>query len=130
MRPAYSYWKQGWGLANNASMPFFEELARSHQNRYRAVSGAMDTWNSMIPTAPLVETYPWEAFVKGQVVDVGGGHGGVSSAIATRFPNIRFVVQDLPAVAQEGPEHVPSEVKDRIEFMHHNFFHEQPVQGG
>lgn len=47
--------------------------------------------------------YNWKALPAGSlVVDVGGGIGSVTYAIAKNYPDIHFVVQDLPAVIDEG----------------------------
>jgi hypothetical protein len=62
------------------------------------------------------------------VIDVGGGHGQISYYLARHSENIRFVIQDLPNVVEVAPQHVPSELKDRIEFQAHNFFEPQPVR--
>jgi 6-hydroxytryprostatin B O-methyltransferase len=36
------------------------------------------------------------------IVDVGGGVGSASLAILNKFPELRFVVQDLPAPIADG----------------------------
>ena len=63
------------------------------------------------------------------VVDVGGSEGKYSIALARSFPNLKFIVQDLPAVVRAvGTKHlVPSELADRVTFMAHDMFKEQPV---
>lgn len=38
-------------------------------------------------------------------------------------------MQDLPQPIQEGRVNLPSELADRVEFMEHDFFTEQPVKG-
>lgn len=65
----------------------------------------------------------------GCVVDVGGGHGAVSVALAHATRQLHFVVQDLPATARHGEKQLPSSLKGRVEFMAHDFFAEQPVRG-
>ena len=45
----------------------------------------------------------WKSLSPGSVVvDVGGGVGLVSSALAKAFPHLRYVVQDLEKVIFEG----------------------------
>ncbi|PCH41144.1 S-adenosyl-L-methionine-dependent methyltransferase [Wolfiporia cocos MD-104 SS10] len=46
--------------------------------------------------------YPWEALGSSTIVDVGGGAGGTSLDLAGRFPNLRFVVEDLPSTIQQA----------------------------
>ena len=45
------------------------------------------------------------------------------------FPDLQFIVQDFEAVAlASGASDVPSGLKDRVEFMSHDFMTEQPVK--
>jgi ubiquinone/menaquinone biosynthesis C-methylase UbiE len=67
------------------------------------------------PSSFLLENYPWEEFTT--VVDVGGGHGSVATAIAERFPAIKCIVQDLPETAKEGEIRLSPLLKDRVDFM-------------
>ena len=73
----------------------------------------------------LLDNYPWET--KRTVVDVGGSHGTVAISIANRFPSVRCIVQDLPKVVEEGRERLQPDLADRVTFMAHDFFTEQPV---
>jgi tRNA G46 methylase TrmB len=38
------------------------------------------------------------------MVDVGGSHGEVVSAIASKFPNLNYIVQDLPNTIATVPK--------------------------
>jgi sterigmatocystin 8-O-methyltransferase len=77
------------------------------------------------------DMFPFESLPQGaKVVDVGGGRGHVSVRIAEKVPGLNFVVQDDESMLEAGQaEGVPKAVKDRIEFMPHDFFNEQPVKG-
>lgn len=62
---------------------------------------------------------------------VGGNSGSASLALAKAFPNLRFVVQDLPGPihnARAQAESLPADVLERIEFYEHDFFTPQPVK--
>lgn len=80
----------------------------------------------------LARGYAWSSIgdrsLKAVVVDVGGSHGHISVALARIAPCLHFVVQDLPEAIKEAKEHVPAEIMERIEFMPHDFFTEQPVK--
>ncbi len=53
--------------------------------------------------------YNWKALPAGSlVVDVGGGIGSVTYTIAKNFPDIHFVVQDLPTVIEDGKKVWPA----------------------
>jgi len=73
----------------------------------------------------LTDGYPWAATPSGTVVDLGGSHGDAAFALARKYPDLHFIVQDLPGVVAnarllEGLN---------VEFMAHDFFDEQPVKG-
>ena len=59
---------------------------------------------------------------------MGGSHGFACIHLAKVFPDLNFVVQDLPPVVATGAKTLPSELADRIEFMVHDFLKEQPVK--
>jgi hypothetical protein len=77
----------------------------------------------------LVRGFPWALLGSTTVVDVGGSEGNYSIALAQSFPDLRIIVQDLPAVvrAVDAKRPVPSELADRVTFMAHDMFMEQPV---
>ncbi|KAM0474289.1 hypothetical protein ACHAPX_007623 [Trichoderma viride] len=67
----------------------------------------------------------------GTFVDIGGSHGFVSEALAKRWKNINFVVQDRQEVVDSAPKLVSedSSVAERLSFQVHDFFKEQPAKG-
>lgn len=78
----------------------------------------------------ILDNYDWEAIDKigGTVVDLGGSHGFVCVALAKLYPNITFVVQDLPKTIFTAPT-LDSEIVERIQFQAHDFHTAQPVKG-
>jgi hypothetical protein len=77
----------------------------------------------------LVENYPWGRLGNGTIVDVGGSNGAYSIPIAQAFPDLSCIVQDLPEVVEKAKASLISDLQDRVTFMTHDFFTEQPVQG-
>ncbi|KFA51580.1 hypothetical protein S40293_03967 [Stachybotrys chartarum IBT 40293] len=76
----------------------------------------------------LQDNYPW-ADLKGTVVDVGGGSGHVSVALARLFPHLSFTVQDAsPHMIAQGQSLDLSGVEGRVFWMQHDFFQPQPVR--
>ena len=110
----------------------FEHLSK-YPERARRFGGAMQAfakiggWNLEY----LVRGYNWSSVDQpgATIVDVGGGHGAVATAIAKATEHLHLIVQDLAGTVEEGRRILPSELKDRISFMAHDFFTEQPVKG-
>ena len=92
---------------------------------------ALSSGSSRSPSF-LVKDYPWSSLCKGSgtatVVDVGGSKGHVSVMLAQSIPGLRFVVQDLPEAIQGWENAMPNDLKQRLEFMTHDFFDAQPIE--
>lgn len=59
-----------------------------------------------------------------------GGH--ISCAIATAYPDLEVIAQDLPQVisgSQSKLEQSHPELKGRVSYIAHDMFSEQPVKG-
>ncbi|RAK70971.1 S-adenosyl-L-methionine-dependent methyltransferase [Aspergillus fijiensis CBS 313.89] len=54
--------------------------------------------------------------------------GNVSSLVAQDYPELQFIVQDLPSMIVGAAESLPNEVRDRMSFQAHDFFTPQPVR--
>ena len=78
-------------------------------------------------TDPLTHALDWASCTT--VVDVGGGWGPASIALAQRYAGPNFVVQDIEHVVVDGPAQVPAELKGRVTFAAHDFFTPQDVRG-
>lgn len=70
--------------------------------------------------------FDWAGLGRGTVVDMGGGLGGVSKALARGFTELRFVVQDRAEVVANAV--VEDDLEKRLEFQVHDFFSPQPVK--
>lgn len=81
------------------------------------------------PIATLRDDFPWAKLESsGKVVDVGGGSGHVSLHLAAQFPGLKFVVQDSSMkMLADGKAQLTPDIRDRVSFMQHDFFSEQPV---
>ncbi|KAL9600846.1 MAG: hypothetical protein Q9219_002888 [cf. Caloplaca sp. 3 TL-2023] len=107
------------------------ELLSSEPERGRRFGSAMRHWTkgSEYGVEHLVRGYDWSLLDHpgATVVDVGGGHGSVSQALAKVTKDTKFIVQDLPGTVAQAQKELPAEFNGRIEFRAHDFFTEQPV---
>ncbi|KAL1797677.1 hypothetical protein ACET3X_004283 [Alternaria dauci] len=76
----------------------------------------------------VLNALDWKAEGEVTVVDLGGSAGHDDAVLATKFPNLKIVVQDLPEVAPVFEKEFPPELKSRVSFRTHNLFDPQPVQ--
>lgn len=106
---------------------FFEENP-VRLNRFKDAMSFLQTFPGL-QNSYVLKGFDWASLGNGLIVDVGGSHGLVSMDIAREFPSLRFVVQDLPKVIEDAKTKVPAELADRVTFMAHDMFTEQPVKG-
>ncbi|EAT83778.1 O-methyltransferase elcB [Parastagonospora nodorum] len=71
--------------------------------------------------------YPWHELPEGTlVVDVGGGPGHVAIALARKYPQLLFEVQDLVETVEFGAKNCPKDLQHRVSFRAQDFFKPQP----
>ncbi|KAL9618842.1 MAG: hypothetical protein Q9160_006501 [Pyrenula sp. 1 TL-2023] len=80
----------------------------------------------------LLQGFDWASLGEATVVDVGGGGGDASTAIAKVHPKLQFVVQDLPKTIENARQRaasssLPVDITSRIRFQAHDFFKPQPI---
>ncbi|MCJ1449519.1 MAG: hypothetical protein MMC23_010039 [Stictis urceolatum] len=122
--PAHS----AWSAHNGTSLSMFEALSQNPECARRFGAGMRfftrgEGWD----LKHLLAGFDWASVdCPGSVViDVGGGQGSVSQFLARNTENLRFVVQDLPGVVEQGRERLPKELEGRVEFVTHDFFEPQ-----
>ncbi|KAL4930345.1 S-adenosyl-L-methionine-dependent methyltransferase [Aspergillus undulatus] len=134
----------GWNIAHNIADPAFKALARMPE-RAAKIAGTMN-WQIQTPGfSPhyLAEAFPWERKDTNcengdpnpelTIVDVGGGLGHISRALAAysssnvSIPPAKFIVQDMPDIVAAGEALLPAPLKDRVRFQAHDFFTPQPA---
>ncbi|EXL42274.1 hypothetical protein FOCG_15622 [Fusarium oxysporum f. sp. radicis-lycopersici 26381] len=85
---------------------------------------------SVIKTDDLLKSaYDWDKLGEATVVDIGGSSGHDSTTFSQAFPNLKFIVQDLPQLQTSFGEQVPAEIKSRVNFEPHDFLQPQNTQG-
>jgi 6-hydroxytryprostatin B O-methyltransferase len=74
----------------------------------------------------LVDSFDWASLGEATIVDVGGSTAHASLALASAFPRLQFIVQDLPLVVEEGravlARLASGLVTSRIRFVAYDFF--------
>lgn len=119
----------GWQLAYGTDKLMYEYI-REDPEVTRRFSAHLEHIAKQDPrTGERVATmFPWgEALAPGAVVvDMGGGNGQYSVAVAETHPHLRFVVQDRPGVSAQGRETLPEALRGRVEFADHDMFELQP----
>ncbi|KAF1949994.1 sterigmatocystin 8-O-methyltransferase precursor [Byssothecium circinans] len=75
----------------------------------------------------LRDSYGWDKINGGKVIDVGGGNGHMSIALARTFPNLELVVEDSLAMLSQASQQDLSDLNGRVTFLQHNFFEPQPI---
>lgn len=83
----------------------------------------------------LFDGFGWASLGEATIVDIGGSTAYASLLLASGFPQLQFIVQDLPRVVQEGRTvlvHLASDtVTSRVCFAAHNLFTpQQPHESG
>ena len=119
-----------FSLANGTDLGIYQILGQSPERARRFGAGMRfltkdEGWNLI----HLVAGFNWASiyYPGATVVDVGGGQGSVSQALAKATQYVHFVVLDLPGTVDQGKAALPKEFDGRIEFMAHDFFTEQAV---
>ncbi|KAK7734289.1 hypothetical protein SLS53_007939 [Cytospora paraplurivora] len=109
-------------------LPIFSYYEKNpyHAGRFaRAMAGAtkMDRHIN-----ELRDSFPWDT-LNGTVVDVGGGSGHISIALARLYPSLKFIVQDGSTdMLAEGRTLLSDDVRDQVSFMQHSFFEPQQLR--
>ncbi|KAF5639050.1 O-methyltransferase [Fusarium sp. NRRL 25303] len=105
---------------------FYADVPEKGLNFAKAMAALTQSDRSV---TALRDGFHWDMLeAPGKVVDVGGASGHVSMDLAAVFPNLSFVVQDVsPEALDDGKAKLPSEIADRVSFMLHDFFKDQPI---
>jgi SAM-dependent methyltransferase len=83
------------GFQDRFGAPFFEYMTERPERH--AIYDAAMMVHGIAETEPMLDAYDFSVF--GTVVDVGGGNGRMLAAILERYPGVKGILFDLPAVA-------------------------------
>ncbi|KAH9844670.1 Hydroxyindole O-methyltransferase [Teratosphaeria destructans] len=124
-----------FNIALDTELPFFEHLQKrpDHMKIYVGYQKAVASTEGLA-LQHIIRGYDWAALGRATVVDVGGSVGMASITLAEAFPDLNFIVQELPDGVRDGKEYIasvrkPESVTSRIQYQAHDFFQEQPIKG-
>ncbi|KAI2607961.1 S-adenosyl-L-methionine-dependent methyltransferase [Hypoxylon sp. NC1633] len=117
----------GFALAHGLETHVFDMLVDQPERAAR-FANAMVYFNSNADLAPhhICDAFDWESVSK--VVDIGGSAGSTAVALATRLPQVSIVIQDQAVLEDQARQSIPPALVDRVSFVAHDFFHDQPVR--
>ncbi|KAI1113334.1 O-methyltransferase [Nemania sp. NC0429] len=117
----------GYALAHGLETHVFDMLADQPERAAR-FANAMVYFNSIDDLAShhLCNAYDWESV--SQFVDIGGSAGSTAVALATHLPRMSIVIQDQAVLEDQARQSIPAALADRVSFMAHDFFQDQPVR--
>ncbi|KAK3380523.1 O-methyltransferase [Lasiosphaeria ovina] len=78
--------------------------------------------SSRLPRVNFVPTKPFQTLGTATVVDIGGSRGTDAVLLAGKYPNLNFIVQDLPPMIAGAEAAVPPALRSRIRFAPYSFF--------
>jgi hypothetical protein len=86
------------GFQERFGVPFFQYMTE-HPDRHGIYDTAMMV-HGIAETEPMLDAYDFSCFRT--VVDVGGGNGRMLAAIIDRYPELKGILFDLPAVVDRS----------------------------
>ncbi|KAI0379464.1 S-adenosyl-L-methionine-dependent methyltransferase [Hypomontagnella monticulosa] len=122
----------GFSLANKTDLGMFEFLATQPERAARFAAGMrLYAQRPDLDVRYLVDAWSWGDLPDGaMVVDVGGSHGEAAIALARAYPSLNLVVQDIDGpTIRDADARKPADVGERVHYMTHDFFTEQPIRG-
>lgn len=76
----------------------------------------------------MAKAYDWTSLGNVTIANVGGQRGSVAIDLASKFENVKLIVQDAAMIIQGADSAVPDQLKERVQFMSHDLFASQTVQ--
>lgn len=119
---------KGFALSNNTDCSIYDEISKYPFRAERLGKGmsALITSEGYEPRH-IIEKVPWASLRGETIIDIGGAHGDTALAIAKSNPSLKIIVQDLQPVIESRPKFT-IDLEDRVTFMAHDFFTEQPIK--
>ncbi|KAI2468973.1 S-adenosyl-L-methionine-dependent methyltransferase [Annulohypoxylon bovei var. microspora] len=119
----------GFSLANNTDGTVYDVVG-SDPERAARFAGCMNAHTSTAgySLSYILDYYDWAALGQARIVDLGGARGHVSIALASRFPNLTLVVQDMEKVVEGAEAELSPTLQGRVQFEAHDLFAPQETE--
>ncbi|KAF2963098.1 hypothetical protein GQX73_g10465 [Xylaria multiplex] len=119
----------GFSLAHNTDKSLYEVLQHDPKRASQfARAMAAYTQSPGFSISHISDNYGWSAMGNARIVDVGGAQGHVAMKLASQFPSLSFIVQDMSEVIEGAESLLSQDIRDRVQFMAHDLFAEQTVK--
>ncbi|PVI08127.1 S-adenosyl-L-methionine-dependent methyltransferase [Periconia macrospinosa] len=121
--------ESAYAMAHHLVEPLFQTWEKDPKRIKRFTKG-MEFIHATFGAQPLdvLQGYESPDNAIPTLVDIGGSKGHVSIGLAHAHPKWKFIVQDLAQTIAVGEKELPEQLKDRVHFMVHDFWMEQPVK--
>jgi len=85
------------------------------------------TKNPAFNIKAIHQLYDWASLGEGPFVDIGGSMGHISVELASTYPSLKCIVEDLPPLEAPFKSALPVSLSSRVSFLPHDFFTPQPI---
>ncbi|KAF5021128.1 hypothetical protein F66182_6828 [Fusarium sp. NRRL 66182] len=122
-----------YNIAHDTDVSFFQHLVnKPHLNeQFHAFMKSRAVSHTGSNVEHLLDAFDWKSLGEAKVVDIGGSGGSTAIMLATAFPQLRLVVEDLPdpiSNARARLTELTDDVKGRIQILEYDFFTTQPIK--
>ncbi|KZT58691.1 S-adenosyl-L-methionine-dependent methyltransferase [Calocera cornea HHB12733] len=103
-------------------------------NRLARFGVAMRAWQNTLPADAMLHGFDWKSLTENDLlVDVAGGLGNAVLPIAKVNPSVRIIIQDRPAVIEDGVKYWKEEYPEalqsgRVKLESRDLFAVQPIK--
>ncbi|QPC72284.1 hypothetical protein HYE68_003036 [Fusarium pseudograminearum] len=122
-----------YNIVYNTDLPFFQYLkTRNDLNEgFHAYMKSRAVSHTGSNVEHLLGAFDWNNLGQATVVDIGGSSGSTCVMLATAFPSLNLVIEDLPEPIQNARTRIsdlPEDIRGRIDMMEYDFFTPQPIR--
>ncbi|THG94085.1 hypothetical protein EW026_g7313 [Hermanssonia centrifuga] len=95
-------------IVHKTDLPIFDWLKTRPDDLFLVAEGIRSFGDAHV--RGVIADYPWGSLEGQTVVDCGGGQGSLAVQLAKSFPDLRFIIQDLPEVVVLAKANIDSQL--------------------